>query len=879
MNSIAMGAHYLLNQMILKANSRPDKQKGDPKVGGHSSASTSALHILGALHLVVRRGFDFIVNKPHASPTDHSYHYLLNLLLNKENNQPLSEKEAEQSMGCLRDFATKDQPYVFQSYHSHYDPDHHNFLPSGTVGIPPVVLGYLALAYNYLRDQGYKTPSAHFWALIGDSEFREGSLFEAIPDFAERELGSLTWIIDYNRQSLDGHRVPFSPMGTDDKRIEQTFLANGWDVLQVRHGEKRLQLFKKQEGFLFKEFLEKLSDWDLQMLLQFESSQIREFILTKSSSSALGSAVSTGVSPSRSREGGNPALKKFIKNLSDSELKEAVHDLGGHDIKIMAEALEESKRNDKKPCAVIAHTIKGWGLKMAVQGGNHSTLPSAQELSELKKKINFSKSEKDFPKFDKKSSEGKFLQARHEDLFEEMKNQKEICNQNKKKFEDIATNLPQELGIPLKMMSYPHTQWMFGQWMSKLSRIAESSTLKEQEKPFQKVSKMLVSLSPDVATSTNLSFSMDQKVYQTSHLTSEDSKWIVEDKKTPDVQPDTKPDHRFLRFEIAEASAISCLSAFGKIKDILGVPLVPFMTVYDFFIKRALDQYFYALYWKSNFILAGTPSGVTLSPEGAQHGWKSDFQIPGQVTFEPYFCIEVDWILTEALYRHMTGENQDRTGVLLRAVTRGVDQKQFVHYLSQQARFKKSLGGQKLHPKGFSVSSAVDESQVQSISETEMMSVIREDVLKGAYRLIDFKNYADYRVDENVVNIFAMGALGREASEASMELLKKGIYANVIIVTSPDLLLGGLAHGNEYVHLKENLSSAPIVSVHDGEPGLLDNIGSILGLPQESLAVRKHSVCGTPSDIYEYHGLDPSSIIQASLKVLDRASSLSSFRT
>ncbi len=853
MNSMAMGAHYLLNQMILKANSRSDKQKGDPKVGGHSSASTSALHILGALHLVVRRGFDFIVNKPHASPTDHSYHYLLNLFLNKESGKPLPENESEHAMSGLRDFATKNRPYVFQSYHSHYDPDHHNFLPSGTVGIPPVVLGYLALAYNYLRDQGYEAPPAHFWALIGDSEFREGSLFEAIPDFAERELGSLTWIIDYNRQSLDGHRVPFSPMGTDDKRIEQTFLANGWDVLQVRHGEKRLQLFKKPDGSLFKDFLEELSDWDLQNLLQLESSKIREFILVKS-----------------------PSLKKFIKNLSDSELVESIHDLGGHDMKVLVEALEESKINDKKPCAIIAHTIKGWGLEMAVQGGNHSTLPSDRELVELKKKANFSKSEKDFPKFDSKSSEGKFLQKRHEDLFQEIEKQKDICNQNKKKFKDIVNNLPQELGIPLKMMSYPHTQWMLGQWMSKVSRIASDSALKEQEKPFQQVSKMFVSLSPDVGTSTNLSFSMDQKVYQPSHLALEDSKWIVEDKRSPNVQPDTKPDHRFLRFEIAEASAISCLAAFGKIKDILGVPLIPFMTVYDFFIKRALDQYFYALYWKSNFILAGTPAGVTLSPEGAQHGWKSDFQIPGQVIFEPYFCAEVDWILTEALYRHMKGENQDRTSVLLRAVTRGADQKQFLHYLSQQTRFKKSLGNQKLHPKGFPVSSAVDESQMESLSEAEIMSVVREDVLQGAYHLIDFKNYADYWVGENVVNIFAMGALGREASEASMELLKKGIYANVIIVTSPDLLLGVLGHNNEYAYLKEGLGldvSVPVVSVHDGEPGILDNIGSILGQPQESLAVRRHSVCGKPSDIYQYHELDPASIVTAVQKVLERFSS------
>ncbi len=850
-NSIALGAHYLLNQMIVKANSRPDKQKGDPKVGGHSSASTSALHILGALHLIVRRGFDFIVNKPHASPTDHSYHYLLNLLLDCE-GRPLSESSAEQAMGGLRDFSTKKRPYVFQSYHSHYDPDHHNFLPSGTVGIPPVVLGYLALAYNYLRDQGWTAPPAHFWAVIGDSEFREGSLFEAVPDFAERGLGSLTWIIDYNRQSLDGHRVPYSPMGTDDKRIEKTFLANGWDVLQVRHGEKRLQLFKKPEGSLFKTFLENLSDWDLQSLLQLDSSQIREFILAQS-----------------------PKLKNFLNSLNGSELKEAVHDLGGHDMKIITSALEESKQSSQKPCAVIAHTLKGWGLEMAGRGGNHSALPSGRELLALKKKTGFSESSKDFPKFEPKSPEGKFLQKRHEELLKEFQQQKEMRQENKKQFKGMADRLPQELGIPLKMMSYPHTQWMLGQWMSKMSRIALNSGLGEQEKPFREVSKMFVSLSPDVGTSTNLSFNMDQKVYQTPRLSSKNSKWALEDKKSPDLQPDTKPGHRFLRFEIAESSAVSCLSAFGKIGEILGIPLFPFMTVYDFFIKRALDQYFYSLYWKSSFILGGTPSGVTLSPEGAQHGWKSDFQIPGQVVFEPYFCVEVDWILTEALHRHIKGENQDRTGVLLRAVTRGVDQKQFVHYLSRQARFKKSLGDKKLHPKNFPISSAVDESQIETLSIEKMMSVIRKDVLAGAYHLIDFKNYADYREDDNVVNIFAMGALGKEAGEASMELLKKGIYANVIIVTSPDLLLGALAHSSQYSHLRRDLdlsANAPIVSVHDGEPGLLDNIGSLLGRPQESLAVRKHSLCGKPSDIYQYHGLDPSSIMTASLKVLERSS-------
>ena len=69
--------------MIFQANNRTDKEKGDPKIGGHQSASASALHIMGALHLIVKSGFDHIANKPHASPTDHSYNYLLDLFIKK----------------------------------------------------------------------------------------------------------------------------------------------------------------------------------------------------------------------------------------------------------------------------------------------------------------------------------------------------------------------------------------------------------------------------------------------------------------------------------------------------------------------------------------------------------------------------------------------------------------------------------------------------------------------------------------------------------------------------------------------------------------------------------------------------------------------------
>ncbi len=55
----------------------------------------------------------------------------------------------------------------------------------------------------------------------------------------------------------------------------------------------------------------------------------------------------------------------------------------------------------------------------------------------------------------------------------------------------------------------------------------------------------------------------------------------------------------------------------------------------------------------------------------------------------------------------------------------------------------------------------------------------------------------------------------------------------------------------------------PIVSVHDGEAGLLDNLGAIVGVPQVVKVVFGFSKCGTPAHVYGYHGLDSGSIAEA----------------
>ncbi len=883
LNNIARRAQYLAIKMIHLANHRDNVEKGDPKVGGHSSASSSALHILGVLHLIVKSGFDWIANKPHAAPADHAYNYLLNLLL-KDDLSQLSLEEANSAMRNLRAFPQEGE-YAFQSYHSAYDPDHHNFLPSGTVGIPPVNAGYLALAYKYAERHGYNVPPAHFWSIIGDSEFREGSLAEAIPDFAERELGNLTWILDYNRQSLDGHRITNQSImhGTDDLRIQRMMEANGWHVIHARHGQERAKWFSKPGGDIFRELFEGfLSDYELQVLLLVKDGKAaREFLLEK-----------------------QPKLEKFLGGIKDDELLTAVRDFGGHDFVTLMNAFEESKKETRRPTMVIAHTIKGWGLRMAANPGNHSALPESDEIDELAERTKMPKG-MDFARFDEDSEEGRFLKARGAKLYEEIKNQHELKEENKGYFRKLSEELGEmgsSLDINYKMASYPHTQWMLGQLTSKLTRLAntplDERQLKEKQRPltpaersFKLAGEMMVAMAPDVGTSTNLNPTMDGKIYG-SETEDIETEMGVKDRTVPDLVPGEEVTDRFLRFDIAEANVMSCMGSFGKIRETLGIPLIPLMTVYDFFIKRAHDQLFYNLYWRSSFILVGTPSGVTLAPEGAQHGWKSDFQIPNQVTWEPFYVQELDWIFVDAVKRLLTGDDQDRNGVIIRGVTRGVDQKEFLGLLRTQARFK-SDPNVLLAPAGMEIEGGTDESQVAPLSDDEIFAQVREDVLAGGYYLIDYRGYAGYEPGDNVVHIFSMGSPTTEAIKASRELLKKGIYANVIVVTSPDLLLGNLAHADGYRHLKENLGVTadlylkgfdlnraadlqtlagrriPIVSVHDGEIGLLDNIGSLVGVRHETLAVRKHSRSGRPSDVYRYHGIDAESVAKACLQVLN----------
>ena len=87
------------------------------------------------------------------------------------------------------------------------------------------------------------------------------------------------------------------------------------------------------------------------------------------------------------------------------------------------------------------------------------------------------------------------------------------------------------------------------------------------------------------------------------------------------------------------------LGAAGLSHALFGKRLIPIGTVYDPFVARGLDAMNYACYQDARFIIVGTPSGVTLAPEGGANqsigtpliGMAQD----GLAAFEPAFADEL----------------------------------------------------------------------------------------------------------------------------------------------------------------------------------------------------------------------------------------------
>src|SRR6202040_1460347 len=97
---------------------------------------------------------------------------------------------------------------------------------------------FASMAQDYLRLKGLvptDDPAGRMIALMGDAELDEGNVFEALLEGWKHDVRNLWWVIDYNRQSLDGV--------VNDRlfqKIQDFFATVGWEVVTLKYG-KRLE--------------------------------------------------------------------------------------------------------------------------------------------------------------------------------------------------------------------------------------------------------------------------------------------------------------------------------------------------------------------------------------------------------------------------------------------------------------------------------------------------------------------------------------------------------------------------------------------------------------------------------------------------------------
>jgi pyruvate dehydrogenase E1 component len=299
------------------------------------------------------------------------------------------------------------------------------------------------------------------------------------------------------------------------------------------------------------------------------------------------------------------------------------------------------------------------------------------------------------------------------------------------------------------------------------------------------------------------------------------------------VQWRESPAGQHIELGIAEHNLFLALGALGLSRDLAGVELLPIGTLYDPFVARGLDALYHALYAGGRFVVAGTPSGITLSPEGGAHQSvvtpDLGVALPAIRYFEPAFAHEVEWILLDGLRRLLEPEGES---LYLRLSTRPVEQ---------------------------SLAPAPGDRY-------------REAVLSGGYRLLDARGEPGWDPEGDVVHVFAAGVAVTEAVEAAQILKDDGVLASVFVVTSPDLLYRGLRAPRPYLEslVGGDEEGIPVVSALDGHSHALAFLGSALGVPQLALGVDHFGQSGARADLYRHYGIDAAAIARAARTLIAR---------
>jgi len=224
---------WLSHWMIHYANHVRPKVDGI-KVGGHQASSASLVSIMTALYFSALRPDDRVAVKPHASPIFHAIQYLMG-------NQTREKMENFRGYGGVQSYPSRTK-----------DTDDVDF-STGSVGLGVAITSFASIVQDYItaKSWGKDMSTGRMVALVGDAELDEGNIYECLQEGWKHGLRNTWWIIDYNRQSLDGvvHEGLF-------QRIENIFNAFGWDVVRVKYGVLQRTAFEEPGGERLREWID-----------------------------------------------------------------------------------------------------------------------------------------------------------------------------------------------------------------------------------------------------------------------------------------------------------------------------------------------------------------------------------------------------------------------------------------------------------------------------------------------------------------------------------------------------------------------------------------------------------------------------------------------
>jgi pyruvate dehydrogenase E1 component len=657
-------------------------------------------------------------------------------------------------------------------------------LSTGSMGLGAVAATFAALAGRYVADRFFEhggptthrrasgatapqTPSSHVWVMVGDAELDEGNVWEALLEEVVPGVPNVTWIVDLNRQSLDRITPDARP-----RQLAALFAANGWNVIELRWGSG----VASHDGLRAR--LDALPHADYHRLLRRPAGELRKALVTGA-------------------DGGiDRVLDAALAELSDDALASLVTDVGGHDLALVLDALGRALANADRPTMILAHTVKGWGTPLAADPLNHTALMTTAQIETLRASLGVTAGD-EWGRFADDTAEARLIGALPP-LFSSLAARRP------------DPEIPDALGE--RFAGETSTQEAFGRVLGALGRLPAADHV--------------VTVSADVAVTTHLAGWITRKGVWFPRAKTDafaDLPQAVQWKESPRGQ--------HIELGIAEHNLFLLLGALGLTRELSGVTLLPIGALYDPFVTRGLDALYHALYAGGRFVVAATPSGVSLSPEGGAHQSVITpgigITLPAIAFYEPVFGQDVEWILLHGLRRLL--DRRAGESLYLRLSTRPI--------------------AQDLAP---------------APSDAQRRAAVR-----GAYRLVDARDRAGWDPDR-AVNIFASGVMVPEAVAAARRLADEGVFASVIAVTSADQLYRDLRNPRPYLHelVTAGEEDVPVVSVLDGQSHALAFLGGALGVTQIALGVDDFGQSGTRADLYRHYGIDADAIAAAARTLL-----------